>query len=89
MRIVTECGHDYDQPWSEGYVRYGPFFYCDVCGSAQAVPVDSVTGSEYIETRNANEYYSEQGWPLVPPTLEEALGKDSDRDAPREGASGA
>lgn len=80
MRIKTQCGHEYNTPWKDGFVRYGPFFYCEVCGSAQAVPIEEVdTGgvSGYAETRNANEYYAEMGWPTVPDTLEKALGNGS------------
>lgn len=75
MRVKTQCGHEYDTPWREGYVRYGPAFFCDVCGSAQAIPVDIPDGTDYIETRNANEYYVEMGWPTVPETMEQALGQ--------------
>lgn len=73
MQIRTDCGHEYAKPWHEGLVRYGVFFYCEVCGKAQALPVDPPPHPQYIETEDANEMYTREGWPLVPPTLDDAI----------------
>lgn len=72
MQVVTQCGHEYTKPWSEAFIRYAPFFFCEICGKSQTFPLDTVVARGYAESVNANEYYAAQGWALVPDTMEEA-----------------
>lgn len=89
MRVKTECGHEYDTAWREGYARFAPFFYCDVCGKAQAFVLDTETGGRYAETRNANEYFAELGWATVPETMEEAIGRERTDSGPEDSNGGS
>jgi hypothetical protein len=68
MLVRTECGHEFETTWSEDFIAFGPYFNCEVCGAAQAIPVENVNGDELIVTRNLNDYNAEKGYPLVDDT---------------------